>query len=120
MLRQRLAFAASLLLLAAGTAQAGQLTFQFRSNHQYSVAIEFTSQDRNHQWPGNGKAYKIADYKVHSYKLSCQNGETICYGAWLEGDSTQYWGVGMDNENYCTDCCYVCDGSRVQLINLNE
>lgn len=49
MLRQRLAFAASLLLLAAGTAQAGQLTFQFRSNHQYSVAIEFTSQDRNHQ-----------------------------------------------------------------------
>jgi len=111
---------AALLCLAGTAAQAGTLSFKFRSNHEYSVGLEFTSQDRNHQWPGDGKAYKIADYEVHSYKLQCQTGETICYGAWLEGDSTQYWCVGMDNENHCSDCCYVCDGSQVQLINLNE
>lgn len=109
------------LALVTGSAATDTIQFKFRSNHEYSVGLEFTSQDRNHQWPGNGKAYKIDDYEIHTYKLSCQRGETICYGAWLEGDSTQYWGVGMDNENHCSDCCYVCGGNtKINLINLNE
>lgn len=105
----------------AGAAHADTITFKFRSNAENSVGLEFSSQMRDHQWPGNDRAYKIDDYEVHSYKLSCVSGEQICYGAWVEGDETQYWGVGMNNEEHCTDCCFVCNqNSKVKLINLNE
>jgi hypothetical protein len=112
---------ACLLLLLPALSYADTITFQMRSNAEYSVALEFTSQDRDHQWPGNDKAYKIDDFEIHRYKLKCVTGEQICYGAWVEGDDTQYWGVGMNNSQRCSDCCYVCNGgSKVQLINLNE
>ncbi len=110
-----------LLCLASNVAFADTLSFTFKSNAQYSVMLEFTSQGRDHQWPGNGQAYKIDDYDAHTYKIACIQGESICYGAWVEGATDEYWGVGMDNGQRCSDCCWVCKGNKtVNLINLNE
>lgn len=112
---------ALLLCLLSTSALAGSMSFTFKSNAEYAVMLEFASQDRDHQWPGNGNAYKIEDYDAHAYKISCVNGENICYGAWVENTSDEYWGVGMDNGQRCTDCCWVCKGDKkIKLINLNE
>ena len=122
---RHLSFAAALMLalplsgIFAEPARAEQFTFHVQSNHPYRVQIEFYSQNRNAAWPGNNQAYTIADYDVHSYTLNCQGGEQICYGAWVEGDASQYWGVGANDQYGCSNCCYVCDGSYSQTIVLN-
>ena len=55
------------------------------------------------------------------YKISCIKGEKVCYGAWLQGNSSRYWGVGKGNQQKCADCCYTCGGNTVTKVhNLNE
>ncbi|MEO1200734.1 MAG: hypothetical protein AAFX39_16170 [Pseudomonadota bacterium] len=100
-------------------ASAETLTFNVRSNHQYRVQLEFYSQWRDAAWPGNGQAYVIADYEVHAYTLNCQSGEQICYGAWVDGDASTYWGVGLNDQYGCSNCCYTCNGGATPVINLN-
>ncbi len=100
-------------------AQAGSLTFNIKSNHENVVSVEFYSEDRNIAWPGDGKVYVIDDYQVHSYSLSCRNGEKICYGAWVRNRNTQYWGVGYNNTRSCEHCCWTCDGGETPVVNLN-
>jgi len=100
-------------------ATAENMNWQIRSDYPYIVSLEFYSQDRNHSWPGGGKAYILDDSAVHSYNLSCSYGETICYGAWVRGNSDKYWGVGRDNSQYCSDCCYDCGSGDAELRILN-
>ena len=107
------------LVLLPVAAQAENLSFNIQSNHENIVDLEFYSQDRNVAWPGDGQVYIIDDYQIHTYSLSCHSGETICYGAWLRNDNTQYWGVGYNNTQYCEQCCYICNGDQTPLINLN-
>ena len=90
-------------------AEAADMTWDVRSNYDYKVQIEFYSMDRNRAWPGGGKAYSLNDSKVHSFALSCNAGEKICYGAWpTGGGSNKYWGVGANNKHSCSNCCAVC------------
>ena len=92
--------------------------------HLLNIHVKFYSQDRNVSWPGRGKVYPIRDYELHSYNLSCQAGEKICYGAWTHPfDNSKaseyiYWGVGRNNES-CKNCCYICNGDSTGTIKLN-
>lgn len=100
---------------------AESMTWRIRAFDKYAVDVSFYSQNRKAVWPGNGKVYTIRDYDVKSYRLSCVPGEKICYGAWVRGASREYWGVGENNRNRCTKCCYTCeDGFVTPIINLNE
>jgi hypothetical protein len=111
--------AALLMLSAVAPASAGSLTFYMQSQHPSIVSLEFYSQARAAAWPGDGQVYIMDDYDTHSYSLSCNSGESICYGAWVRGDESTYWGVGLDNSEYCTNCCFSCDGSSTNVIVLN-
>src|SRR5262245_40564862 len=72
-----------------------QLTFRVKSMHANKVQISYYSQTRrNHAWPGGGQVYPLNDYNVHTHTLNCTPGEKICYGAWVTGSGTKYWGVG--------------------------
>ena len=108
------------LSLAAGlawpaTAAAGEMTWQVRSTHPNKVQIEFYSQQRKHAWPGGNRAYNLNDDEVHSFSLNCNSGEKICYGAWVNGNSKTYWGVGMNDRHGCDNCCYSCDGDTAVI-----
>lgn len=105
----------------AGTvpAQAETLTWHLRSDYPYVVSLEFYSQGRNHAWPGSGKVYVLDDSEAHSFRLGCNAGESICFGAWVRGNSDRYWGVGAENAQHCSDCCYVCNGGETDLRILN-
>lgn len=101
-------------------APADEMTWHVRSYYPYVVSLEFYSEDRNHVWPGGGKVYVLDDSEVHSYTLSCNPGEDICFGAWVRGNTDKYWGVGYDNSQDCSDCCYYCDNIDTDVRNLNR
>ncbi len=112
------------LIFAAGSvyggpADAEEITWRFKSEHQNTVSLEFYSQDRNHVWPGNGKVYTIDDWDTHAYTLSCRNNELICFGAWVRNQSNTYWGSGYDDKHSCENCCARCGQGDVQTQVLN-
>ena len=103
---------ASLLVAAAGMfatqAFADELVWRIKSEHPNQVSVEFYSQDRNHVWPGGGEVHIIKDWDTHTYSLTCDDGEKICYGAWVRNDSSTYWCAGNDGGQACDNCCAVC------------
>ena len=103
--------AAAPLLATQGSA--AELVWRIQSEHPNHVSVEFYSQDRNHSWPGGGEVYVIEDWDTHRYLLTCNDGETICYGAWVRGEDSTYWGVGRDDRFGCNNCCYTCGGGDV-------
>jgi hypothetical protein len=109
------ALVAAAVLCVALPALGEDLTFRMKSNHRNKVQVEFYSQNRNHAWPGGNKAYNIDDYEVHSFRLTCNRGEKICYGAWVTGNSSRYWGVGINNRQRCSNCCYTCNGGTASI-----
>lgn len=111
-------FAVSTFLAGLVAASAGDVTITIRNSHPNAVELELYSQDRNHIWPGNNQVYYLDDGETKSVPLSCNEGETICYGAWISGDKGTYWGVGPDNAETCDDCCYTCEGGETEEIDL--
>ncbi|KAB2877029.1 MAG: hypothetical protein F9K43_00385 [Bauldia sp.] len=103
---------------AVPVAYAGELTWHFRSEHQYAVSLEFYSDD--HVWPGNDEVYVIRDYEQHDYSLACRSGEKICYGAWVRNNTSSYWGSGYNGAEACDSCCFRCDGGDTPVIVLNR
>lgn len=108
------AVAAALPVLAA------DVTFVMRNEHPNAVEVELYSQDRDYVWPGNNQVFYLDDGETKQIPLSCNEGESICYGAWVSGDRGTYWGTGPDNAETCSDCCYVCTGGETEEINLVE
>lgn len=122
MLSRTIVAAAALLAALVATtssASAADVTFMMQNNHPNAVEVELYSQDRNHVWPGNGEVYVLDDGETKQMPLSCNEGEKICYGAWIKGDPDTYWGVGPGNKEACDDCCYTCTGGATETINLD-
>jgi hypothetical protein len=101
-------------------ASAETLTFRIQSEHDNIVDVEFYAQERRISWPGDGQVYSIRDSETHRFPLTCRSGEQICYGAWVRGDKSTYWGVGFGNNKRCKNCCFECDGGVTRVISLEE
>lgn len=106
------------LIGASATASADEVTFTIRNNHPNALELQLYSQNRSHIWPGPDEVYYLDDGEAKDVPLSCRSGESICYGAWIAGDQDTYWGVGPNNANRCTDCCYVCGAGDTEEIVL--
>lgn len=120
----RLVLASALTFIGASLVQppeasAAEMLWRVRSNYKYRVQISFYSQNRRVEWPGNGKVWGLNDDDVHEFNLSCRSGEKICFGAWVTGNSTKYWGVGADNKHGCRSCCFTCGEGDPQTQILN-
>jgi hypothetical protein len=112
--------ALGLAMAVASPALAADVTFVMRNDHPNAVELELYSQDRNHIWPGGNEVYYLDDGETKQIPLSCEEGESICYGAWISGDKQTYWGVGPENAETCQDCCYTCSSGETEQINLTE
>jgi len=62
----------------------------------------------------------IDDYDIHTYTLSCNRGEQICYGAWVRGNSDRYWGSGYDGQQRCSSCCLTCGHGDAAVFVLQQ
>ena len=89
-----------------------------RNDHPNAVEVELYSQDREYVWPGNDEVYLLDDGETKTMSVECDEGESICYGAWIQGDQNTFWGVGPDNSQKCDNCCYICTGGQTEQINL--
>jgi hypothetical protein len=86
------------------------VSFRIRSTYPGSVAVQFrSSTDRRRFWPAFNRTYVIRDGNEQAYQLRCEQGETICFGAWVEGSAlNRYWGGGYQVQQPCTGCCLTC------------
>jgi hypothetical protein len=124
MMRKFILFALATISLViapiAAMAASSNITFQMRSFSKYAVEVKFFSKNRNVVWPTSKTVYVIKNYDVAKYNLSCIQGERICYGAVVRGNSKRYWGVSTSGKQGCSNCCYVCNGGTTPINNLNE
>ena len=114
--RAGLAFAA--LAGLAAPAFAGDVTFVMNNHHPNAVEVQLYSDSRDHVWPSADEVYLLDDGETRTMTVSCEDGESICYGAWISGDLSTFWGVGPGKTQTCDDCCYVCQGGNTEQINL--
>jgi hypothetical protein len=104
----RAGLVALLAAIPGAAALAQNMSFVINNGHEHRVQVELYSQDRDHVWPGNNQAFILDDDETKQIPISCRRGETVCYGAWVDGDPDTYWGVGPNDIDTCTDCCFVC------------
>ncbi len=109
----------ALLALSAQAAVAASLAWTFDNQTDTEISLEFYSQDRDHDWPGDDRVYLISPTDgARTYVLSCNRGENICYGGWIMGDRATYWGRGYNDQQSCPDCCAICGGGIAEPVDL--
>jgi hypothetical protein len=96
------------------------IVWHLTSEYPYTIAVVFYSADATLKWPPGDQVYLINPSESRDIHLSCQEGQRICYGAWPNGNTDTYWGVGFGGRNGCTDCCYICDGTETRLISFGQ
>jgi hypothetical protein len=103
-----------LLIALAGTepAQSGDATFRLTNNARFSVMVKVFSQSRHWEWPATTRHWTLDDSAEHDFRLSCQDGEKMCYGGSFTTDDKTHWGVGYKGDKSCQGCCITC-GSNV-------
>jgi len=111
-----LALAASAVL--ASSALADEVTFVMNNHHPNAVEVQLYSRDRDYVWPNSDEVYLLDDGETKTMPIECEAGESICYGAWISGDESTYWGVGPGKTQGCDNCCYTCQGGNTEQINL--
>lgn len=105
-------------LVFTAPAQAADMAFFVKNLRKESVAVELFSRDRETVWPGNDKVFLIEPESQKSVPLSCNQGEHICYGAWVDGNDSLSAGVGPDNDQPCDTCCFICVEHSTETIDL--
>ena len=107
-------------LLLTSPAFAADMSLYVRNQRPQGVAVELFSRDSDKVWPGNDKVFLIRPKANKSVPISCDNGERICWGAWVNGDDSVTAGVGPDNDQPCETCCFICTEHSTQTIDLAE
>ena len=81
----------------------------------YSIQLRFFDRMNDLVWPGGNRVYLLEG--SNTYRLSCRPGAKVCYGARPHNSfATNYWGVGIDGDKGCDDCCYTCpDGGTIEV-----
>ncbi|MEX0347614.1 MAG: hypothetical protein AB3N20_22010 [Rhizobiaceae bacterium] len=95
--------------VVAPIAQAAEISFRFTNHLSSPVWVKLFSSDRLKDWPDDGRLFILADSSPRNFSVGCELGERICYGAWIEGDITHYWGSGNEGKFDCDNCCTICE-----------
>lgn len=102
-------------LVTPPVASADSLVWRVKNSYKHRIQIAFYSQSRSAEWSGGDPTWALNDRDIHTYNLTCVAGETICFGAWVTGDPSVYWGGGVRLEHGCDRCCYVCGTGETAL-----
>lgn len=83
-----------------------KLSITDQCNDGYSINYRFFDTTNNLVWPGTDRHYYTEFYNQrYTSTLTCRTGAKICFG----GETGNLkWGVGLNEEQGCTDCCYTC------------
>lgn len=134
-----IASAATMIWLGmTNQAFAADITFQFINDTNRSLNLKLFSRGESLQiWPARTKAYSLRpDSAVQQLKISCKEGENICWGAWMTVQSVSgqisgserststfktQAGVGERGTLDCPSCCQVCKaGGMGPIVKLSN
>jgi ferredoxin-like protein FixX len=114
-------FAAAMIAAAGATpAQSGDATFKLTNNARFTIMVKVFSQSRNWEWPSTTKHWPLDDSAQHSLRISCQDGEKVCYGGAFSSDDKTHWGVGFKGNKSCGNCCLTCGSNVSHAWKLND
>jgi len=65
-------------------------------------------------WPGSGGYYSMNAGDTRQVTLSCDFGNKICYGARTDPYDGGFWGLDVNGNQSCSNCCTTCDGDTVR------
>ena len=138
----QLAASLALILISAThhSADAAELTFQLINDTERAMNMKLFSRGESlQQWPSKTKAYSMRPGNdVQQVKITCEEGEQICWGAWMStqtvsgeitGASGQrstvnnsvHLGVGDRGQRSCESCCQVCKAeSLAPTVKMSE
>lgn len=120
MMKRIFALAVGLTLastVSVETASAETFTWYMRSTYPYKVYVKFHSQTYSRVWPAARRSWVLDDSRFRTFRLRCNYGELICYGATTRSGRV-FWGVGLRNSKRCSTCCSRCNGGS-RRITLN-
>lgn len=109
-----------LTILGVAPVAAADMSLYVRNQRSDGVALELFSRDRDTVWPGGDKVFLIDPRARKSVPISCNQGERLCWGAWVNGNDKLSAGVGPDNDQPCDTCCFVCVEHSTETIDLTE
>lgn len=69
------------------------------------ILIVFFDNTNDWYWPSPTTAYVIPDGQSREFRLNSWPGDSICFGAEPRSRPGIYWGVSLDNDQSCSDCC---------------
>lgn len=73
-------------------------------------------------WPATPNYFYFPySSQVYSQTISCKTGAKICYGGsfYTNTEQPEYWGVGINNDESCPNCCYTCEAGTTPVNNLS-
>jgi hypothetical protein len=105
---------------ASSAAGARDLLFRFRNMSGTPLQVQLYADGRKNVWPSANMTWVLPpDRRIYVNPISCQRGESICFGAWINGRTDFYWGTGKNKQNHCVRCCYRCTGRQTEIIVFN-
>jgi Putative Ig domain len=87
-----------------------------------AIYFKFFDETDNLVWPAPPNAYFFPySNEAYSTTISCQTGAQICYGGsfYTNTEQPDYWGVGINNDESCPNCCYTCENTTTPVNLLN-
>ena len=77
-------------------------------NMRFFQYVSRASSAPSGQWPSGNNVYVINPGSTHQQTLACTPGRLVCYGGTDPNNPGSRWGVGIDGDQSCTDCCKTC------------
>jgi len=118
---------------------AAEMSFQVINDTDRPLNMKlFSRGESRQQWPSKTRAYSIRpDAAVQQITITCEEGEQVCWGAWLtvqtesgevnnagkrDTRTTQRRaGAGENGQRSCTSCCHVCkNGTQTPVAYLRD
>jgi hypothetical protein len=98
------------------------LTWEFVNSANTRVDLRFFDQANGAWYPSRSEVYGLEPGENHTYRLECNKGASICYGATVRMDRNRFWGRSVDGNQSCGSqgCCHACDGSTLTPISLSR
>jgi hypothetical protein len=77
------------------------------------IAFRIWAQDRDWVWPSiDAEFHTAGEGETSRESIECLDGELICFGG-EAGD--RQWGIGLDGQGSCEDCCQPCSSDVVEI-----
>jgi hypothetical protein len=93
-----------------------RITWVVQNQCRYAPGFQARIFDRTHNftWPAAGEVFLLASGVTSEINIDTYKGAEVCIGAKPNASSAEpHWGVGIDNQYGCDNCCVTADNSRV-------